>query len=73
MSSFWVGFLVATLIIPCLLIVGDEDTTIPASASRALFESWTGHLSEFVVRQSGHRGVLKRADVHQALADFLRR
>jgi len=25
------------------------------------------------VRQSGHRGVLKRADVHQALADFLRR
>ena len=56
----------------CLLIVGDEDTTIPAAASRALFDSWTGRLSEFVVRQSGHRGVLKRADVHQALADFLR-
>lgn len=56
----------------CLLIVGDEDTTIPAAASRALFNSWPGHLSEFVVRRSGHRGVLKRADVHQALADFLR-
>jgi len=53
--------------------VGDEDTTIPAAASRALFDSWPGHLSEFVVRQSGHRGVLKRADVHGALADFLRR
>jgi len=56
----------------CLLIVGDADTTIPAAASRALFDSWPGHLSEFVVRQSGHRGVLKRADVHGALADFLR-
>ena len=57
----------------CLLIVGDEDTTIPAAASRALFESWPGHLSEFVVRHCAHRGLLKRADVHQALADFLRR
>jgi pimeloyl-ACP methyl ester carboxylesterase len=56
----------------CLLIVADEDVTIPVEASRALFETWSGALTEFVVRRCGHRGVLKRADVHRALADFLR-
>jgi pimeloyl-ACP methyl ester carboxylesterase len=56
---------------PCLLVVGDRDTTIPAETSRALFSGWDGALSEFVAQGSGHRGLLKRGDVHRALAEFL--
>ena len=56
----------------CLLVVADEDATIPVEVSRTLFKAWDGHLTEFVVRNCGHCGVLKRPDVHQALADFLR-
>ena len=56
----------------CLLVVADEDYTVPIEASRRLFRGWEGRLTEFVVLDSGHRGVLRRSDVHHALADFLR-
>jgi pimeloyl-ACP methyl ester carboxylesterase len=56
---------------PCLLIVGERDTTVPVEVSRALFQGWGGPLAELVVPDCGHRGLLKRADVHRALAEFL--
>jgi pimeloyl-ACP methyl ester carboxylesterase len=56
---------------PCLLIAGDRDKTIPIEASRALFAGWKGSLTEFLVPGAGHRGLLKRSDVHRALAAFL--
>jgi hypothetical protein len=56
---------------PCLLIAGDRDNTIPISMSRALFAGWTGAFAEFAVRDCGHRGLLKRSDVHRAMAEFL--
>lgn len=56
---------------PCLLIAGDRDNTIPISMSRALFAGWTGAFAEFAVRYCGHRGLLKRSDVHRVMAEFL--
>jgi uncharacterized protein len=56
---------------PCLLIVADHDATVPPDVSRALFARWDGSLTEFVVRGCSHRGVMKRQEVHRALADFV--
>ncbi len=56
----------------CLLVVGALDTTIPPDLSRALFADWRGALTEFVLPDCGHRGILKREDVHRAIGHFLR-
>lgn len=58
---------------PCLSIVGDSDSVIPADFSRALFAQWAGSLEEFVVANGGHRGLLRNAAVCQAIASFARR
>ena len=55
---------------PCMLVVGEQDRTAPAAASRALFDGWPGTLTELALPDSGHRGILKRADVHRALGRF---
>lgn len=57
---------------PCLLVVAADDATIPPSASRALLSTWRGNLTEWIVQRCGHRGILRRPDVHRVLADFLR-
>jgi pimeloyl-ACP methyl ester carboxylesterase len=62
----------ASVTCPCLLIIGDADRTIPATASRRLFEGWDGPLSVMVAGDAGHRGLLKRPDVQQAIGAFLR-
>ncbi len=56
---------------PCLLVVGERDRTIPPQASRALFARWPGELCELALPDAGHRGLLRRRDVHCALARFL--
>jgi hypothetical protein len=55
---------------PCFLVVGEQDRTVPARASRTLFEAWPGPFTELALPDSGHRGILKRADVHRALGRF---
>lgn len=56
---------------PCLLVLGERDRTIPPQVSRALFARWPGELRELALPDAGHRGLLRRRDVHRALARFL--
>ncbi|MDP4301051.1 alpha/beta fold hydrolase [Leptothrix discophora] len=56
---------------PCLLVIGALDTTIPPRLSRALFAGWPGRLTEQLLPDSSHRGILKRTDVHRAVGQFL--
>ena len=56
---------------PCLLVVGERDRTIPLASSRALFAGWNGALTEHLVRDAGHRGLLKRRDVQRVLGAFV--
>lgn len=61
----------ASVTCPCLLIVGDADRAIPATASRRLFDGWNGPLSVMVAKDAGHRGLLKRPDVQHAIGAFV--
>lgn len=56
---------------PCLLIVGERDTTVTPRISRSLFLGWRGQYSEYSVPDLGHNGLLKKDGVHKAIADFI--
>jgi uncharacterized protein len=64
---------VSEVVCPCLLIVGEVDDTIPSTISRRLFAGWQGELSVVALAASGHRGILKRQDVHELLGSFVAR
>lgn len=56
---------------PCLLVVGEQDRAIPPALSDNLMRAWHGHCTPYRVADAGHRGLLRRHDVHTALARFL--
>ena len=56
---------------PCLLVLAAGDRTVPPAVSRALFAGWSGPLQELLLPDSGHRGVMRRTEVHQAIGRFL--
>ena len=64
---------VSEVVCPCLLIVGEADDTIPSTISRRLFAGWQGELSVVTLAGSGHRGILKRPDVHELLGSYVAR
>lgn len=57
---------------PVLLIVGEQDRTVPPALSRRLLAGWGGALQEFSLPDMGHRGLLRDARVQQRLAAFCR-
>ncbi len=54
-----------------LSITGACDTTIPTVLTDALFSKWDGDLTEHIVTQGKHRGLLRHASVEEAIALFL--
>jgi len=56
---------------PGLMVMGDADKTVPLSLSRRLQAQLPEPWPELVLAGAGHRGLLKRAEVHQALGHFL--
>ena len=56
---------------PLLAIVGNADTIIPPSRSRALFDAWAGPKTWLAIPGADHNDLGARDELWQGIARFL--
>ena len=63
---------IARVSCPVLLVVGEQDRTVPPALSLRLLEGWPGEPQAMVLPDMGHRGLMRDARVQRRLAAFCR-